>query len=523
MRWFSVVLVFCMFSLYSQGEKKLALVIGNSNYENELKNPVNDARLIASVLDSLSFDVILKENLETDRDFKDAILEFGSKRSSYEIGFIYYAGHGIQIDGVNYLLPTKEVFNSEEDVSFYAFDVQNLMKILGKKTDQANILILDACRDNPYEKNWNLTRSSKNSSGLAKMPPPTGSLIAFSTESGATAPDGKGTNSIYTLSLAKNLLIKDVSIDQVFRNVRAEVLKQSDNKQRPSEESKLTGGALVLNPSSFDLDYSLVNDILMGKGKYAYDYDRAMEIVNILLYKKPSDQKSIKLKIETYLCMGELEKGLNFLNPLIEKFNNDDYLHYLKGFFYQELAVNALVDYYGIDENKIEATIRPLADISQKSFEKSVSINPENPMYYYALAALHGSVLFGRNTEKMLYYTSLSKGKKDYSKHENQDDRSYFFEERLRDGRSDDGGLFKKTEFSVVWAYNLSIKAYMESVLEGDKASVCNEIKGALDYLLENEEENDALIDRLEQGVDTSLMYLQNAINNGEEFCAKNN
>ena len=133
MRWFSVVLVFCMFSLYSQGEKKLALVIGNSNYENELKNPVNDARLIASVLDSLSFDVILKENLETDRDFKDAILEFGSKRSSYEIGFIYYAGHGIQIDGVNYLLPTKEVFNSEEDVSFYAFDVQNLMKILGKK------------------------------------------------------------------------------------------------------------------------------------------------------------------------------------------------------------------------------------------------------------------------------------------------------------------------------------------------------------------------------------------------------
>ena len=144
MRWFKVVFVFCVFSLYSQGEKKLALVIGNSNYENELKNPVNDARLIASVLDSLSFDVILKENLETDRDFKDAILEFGSKRSSYEIGFIYYAGHGIQIDGVNYLLPTKEVFNSEEDVSFYAFDVQNLMKILGKKTDQANILILDA-------------------------------------------------------------------------------------------------------------------------------------------------------------------------------------------------------------------------------------------------------------------------------------------------------------------------------------------------------------------------------------------
>ena len=123
----------------------------------------------------------------------------------------------------------------------------------------------------------------------------------------------------------------------------------------------------------------------------------------------------------------------------------------------------------------------------------------------------------------MLYYTSLSKGKKDYSKHENQDDRSYFFEERLRDGRSDDGGLFKKTEFSVVWAYNLSIKAYMEYGLVGDNVSVCNEIKGALDYLLENEEEYDALLNRLDQGVETSLMYIQEAINNGEEFCAKNN
>ena len=515
MRWFSVVLVFCMFSLYSQGEKKLALVIGNSNYENELKNPVNDARLIASVLDSLSFDVILKENLETDRDFKDAILEFGSKRSSYEIGFIYYAGHAIQIDGVNYLLPTKEVFNSEEDVGFYAFNVQNLMKILGKKTDQANILILDACRDNPYEKNWNLTRSSKNSSGLAKMPPPTGSLIAFSTESGATAPDGKGTNSIYTLSLAKNLLIKDVSIDQVFRNVRAEVLKQSDNKQRPSEESKLTGGALVLNPSSFDLDYSLVNDILMGKGKYAYDYDRAMEIVNILLYKKPSDQKSIKLKIETYLCMGELDKGLKLLNSQIEKFNNDDYLHYIKGFFYQQLALKKLVNYSGVKFEKPDE-----AAIAQASFAKAVSINPENPIYYYALADLYGSVLYRWNTEKMLYYTSLSIEKKGSLKHNNVEDRLYFFEERVREGRSDGGGRFKKTRFSVAWAYNLRIKEYLNS---NEFKNLCNEMNAALVYLLENEEENDALIERLEQGVDTSLMYLQDAINNGEAFCAKNN
>jgi len=513
MRWFKVVFVFCVFSLYSQGEKKLALVIGNSNYENELKNPVNDARLIASVLDSLSFDVILKENLETDRDFKEAVNEFGKKRLSYEIGFIYYAGHGIQIDGVNYLLPTKEVFSSEEDVRLYAFDAQTLMRILGKRTDQANILVLDACRDNPYERSWSLTRSSKNSSGLAKMPPPTGSLIAFSTDSGTTAPDGKGKNSIYTLSLAKNLLMKDISIDQVFRNVRAEVLRQG-NQQRPSEESKLTGGALILNPSSFDSSYSFVNDVLIGKGEYAYDYVKALEVVNTLLNKNPFDQKSIKLKIETYLCMGRIDKGLKLLNSQIEKFNNDDYLHYLKGFFYQQLALKKFVNYSGVKFEKPDEVA-----IAQASFAKAISINPESPVYYYALADLYGSVLYQWNTEKMLYYSSLSIEKKAYLKHNTEEGRSYFFEERVREGRSDDGGRFKKTRFSVAWAYNLRIKEYLNSE---EYKNLCNEMNAALVYLLENEEEYDNLISRLEQGVDTSLMYLQEAINNGEDFCAKN-
>ena len=174
------------------------------------------------------------------------------------------------------------------------------------------------------------------------------------------------------------------------------------------------------------------------------------------------------------------------------------------------MAVNALVDYYGVDKNKIEATIRPLADISQKSFEKSVSINPESPVYYYALADLYGSVLYQWNTEKMLYYSSLSIEKKAYLKHNTEEGRSYFFEERVREGRSDDGGRFKKTRFSVAWAYNLRIKEYLNSE---EYKNLCNEMNAALVYLLENEEEYDNLISRLEQGVDTSLMYLQEAIN----------
>ena len=125
-RKFSLLLFLFSISLFSQDEKRLALVIGNSNYDKgELKNPVNDARLIASTLDSLDFDVILKENLATEREMTLAIREFGNKRSEYDVAFVYYAGHGIQIDDENFLLPTKEEFSSVEDVLDFGVFVEN--------------------------------------------------------------------------------------------------------------------------------------------------------------------------------------------------------------------------------------------------------------------------------------------------------------------------------------------------------------------------------------------------------------
>ena len=126
-RFYIHILIFLIsISLFSQDEKRLALVIGNANYDKgELKNPVNDARLIASTLDSLDFDVILKENLATEREMTLAIREFGNKRSEYDVAFVYYAGHGIQIDDENFLLPTKEEFSSVEDVLDFGVFVEN--------------------------------------------------------------------------------------------------------------------------------------------------------------------------------------------------------------------------------------------------------------------------------------------------------------------------------------------------------------------------------------------------------------
>ena len=123
------------------------------------------------------------------------------------------------------------------------------------QSNEVNILILDACRDNPFKSNWEQTRSysggSETNKGLAKIPPPTGSLIAFSTDAGNTALDGNGENSDYTISLSKNMLLEDTSIDQVFRNVRADVLKLSGGGQRPIEYSQLTGKRICFKSWNF--------------------------------------------------------------------------------------------------------------------------------------------------------------------------------------------------------------------------------------------------------------------------------
>jgi uncharacterized caspase-like protein len=144
-----------VFLSYSQ-EKRIALVIGNSNYDKgTLKNPVSDALLMKKTLEELDFDVLLDTNIATISQFNEAVRRFGEMRDQYNVGFIYYAGHGVQINNVNYLLATKEEYKSEYDIEDKALSVQKIMRFLTSQTDQVNVLILDACRDNPFEQNWN--------------------------------------------------------------------------------------------------------------------------------------------------------------------------------------------------------------------------------------------------------------------------------------------------------------------------------------------------------------------------------
>ena len=389
-----LVIISFLFSsiLYSQEEKRLALVIGNSAYEKgALKNPVNDARLIASTLDSLDFDVILKEDIETQNDFKLAILEFGKKRPNYDVAFVYYAGHGVQISNENYLLPTRQDFTSEDEVELFGVSVQDIMKYLRSQTDQVNILILDACRDNPFESNWNTTRSLKGG-GLAKIPPPTGSLIAFSTDSGQTAPDGEGLNSVYTLSLSRNMMLEQTSIDQVFRNVRTDVLKETNGMQRPVEATQLTGKEFYLNPSEYSEIFKKVDDILVDeKEDEIYQGLTMIESVINKTKDKIDKNEALILKARLYGALDEFNNAEEIFNNLIktDSLYSELYLQYgrLKGDMgeYQK-AIELYSKAINLDPgNTYNYILRSKAFYKLRNFKKAeedifktIDLEPEN-------------------------------------------------------------------------------------------------------------------------------------------------
>jgi hypothetical protein len=220
-------------------QKRLALVIGNSDYlnANGLKNPVNDARAMATVLESLGFKVIKIENA-TSKQMKMAIDEFGAELEKYNVGLFYYAGHGIQVKGLNYLVPVDAEIKSESQVEYDCIQADRVMSFMDYAKTDVNIIILDACRNNPFKRSWS---RSTETEGLAFMNAPSGTLIAYATAPGHTASDGSGSNGLYTESLLQKIKDPNLSILQVFQQVRSRVLEKSEKAQNPWESTSLTG------------------------------------------------------------------------------------------------------------------------------------------------------------------------------------------------------------------------------------------------------------------------------------------
>ena len=221
----------------SNQEKRIALVIGNSDYlHGPLANPVNDARSMARALRSAGFDVILGENVSNKTEMKRLIRDFGFKLNKGGVGLFYFAGHGLQVDGFNFLVPVNAVINNEEEIEYEAVDAGFVISQMEAADNRLNIMILDACRNNPYARSF---RSTKQ--GLSGMSAPTGTLVAYATAPGSVAMDGSGVNGLYTQELLGQINKPDLQIEDVFKNVRAEVVKKSNGTQTPWESSSLIG------------------------------------------------------------------------------------------------------------------------------------------------------------------------------------------------------------------------------------------------------------------------------------------
>jgi uncharacterized protein (TIGR02145 family) len=217
-------------------EKRLALVIGNAAYQHsgELRIPVNDANLIANTLQDLGFTVI-KRTDATKNQMDNAILDFWRKLENCDVALFYYAGHGVQLNGINYLLPVDAQLEDRLSVEIEAVDVNKVVNKFEYYPKNINIVILDACRNNPF-RSW--MRGGMR--GFAAMPAPSGTIIAFANSAGATASDGTGSNGLYTEKLIQQMRVEQ-RIEDVFINTRVAVQQASRGNQSPQEWSQLTG------------------------------------------------------------------------------------------------------------------------------------------------------------------------------------------------------------------------------------------------------------------------------------------
>jgi hypothetical protein len=239
LRWKVGLVWLVLASALAHAETRIALVIGNGAYgSSPLLNPPNDAKLIGDTLAALGFEVVVRRDADQ-ATMKRALQDFGArleKGGADAVGLFYYAGHGVQLNGRNYLIPTKANIEREGDVEIEAVSADWVLEQMRYARNRLNIVILDACRNNPFVRSM---RSADR--GLAKMDAPAGTLIAYSTAPGDVAADGTGRNSPYTLALAQAMREVRQPVEQVFKRARVAVRSATSDQQTPWESSSLTG------------------------------------------------------------------------------------------------------------------------------------------------------------------------------------------------------------------------------------------------------------------------------------------
>ncbi len=223
----------------ASAQVRIALVVGNGTYASvpQLDNPVSDATLIAASLEQSGFEVTLRTDT-SQVTLKRAIAQFGRDLRAAgpeATGLFYYAGHGVQSFGTNYMIPVDVELTDAADLDLVAIEAQSVLRQMNSARNRTNIVILDACRNNPFE---NVQDMDDN--GLAEMKSPTGTFLSYSTAPGAVALDGLGSNSPFSAALAAAIPSPGVPIEQMFKQVRNAVLKTTNGMQTPWDASSLT-------------------------------------------------------------------------------------------------------------------------------------------------------------------------------------------------------------------------------------------------------------------------------------------
>ena len=230
---------------------RIALVIGNSGYEHvaRLSNPAHDARAVADTLRSGGFDVVESRNDLRIGDMRRTLRDFAEKARTADIAVIYYAGHGIEVEGNNYLIPVDAILERDTDVSDEALPLDRILLAV-EPAKQLRLVILDACRDNPFAKRMKHASTRSIGRGLARIEPMSpNTLIAYAAKAGSTALDGDGDNSPFTTSLIRHITTPGLDIRKAFGFVRDDVMKMTNNRQEPYVYGSLGGDDVSLLPA----------------------------------------------------------------------------------------------------------------------------------------------------------------------------------------------------------------------------------------------------------------------------------
>jgi hypothetical protein len=249
---FLLAAAFLLFVQPAHAEKRVALVLANSAYQNvpQLPNPANDGALIAATLKEAGFDVVDSRHDLPALEMRRALRDFADSARDADIAVIYYAGHGMEVDGTNYLIPIDAKLERDTDVFDEALSLDRIL-VAAEPAKQLRLVILDACRDNPFAKSMKKTVALRSiGRGLAQIEPTSpNTLIAYSAKAGSTAMDGDAKNSPFTIALAKHITTPGLDVRKAFGFVRDDVLKVTGNRQEPFVYGSLGGNDVPLVPA----------------------------------------------------------------------------------------------------------------------------------------------------------------------------------------------------------------------------------------------------------------------------------